>query len=124
MRSPSTVARLTLALVAALTLVSCGEPSSERSGSSSATSDGPPVSIEGLEPEVVIQFSMSSSIAEVDRVANLISPPEDLAQFTMLVDPEERRILISGSPRLTDADRQHIETALASSDAIAEVTGL
>src|SRR3546814_5703695 len=60
------------------------------------------------------QFSMSSSIAEVDRVANLISPPEELAQFTMLVDPEEKRILISGSPRLTDADRQHIETALAS----------
>lgn len=120
----TTAARLMLALAMTFTLVSCGEPSPERSGSSSATSEGPPVSIEGLESEVVIQFSMSASISEVDRVANLISPPGDLARFAMLVDPEERRILIAGSPRLTDADRQHIEAALASSDAVSAVTGL
>ncbi|MGQ0432919.1 MAG: hypothetical protein ACT452_11015 [Microthrixaceae bacterium] len=112
--------------VVLLVLSGCARSSSpESAGRTTSTRDGPPVSVIGEdEPDVVIQFEPSASMSEVERVALLISPVDQLARFVLGVDYEDKQIFITGSPNLTDDDRQQIRAAVRTSGDVQEVSGL
>ena len=115
---------MALALLMILTASACSDGGRVGEDSQTSTTQGIPVSIPGEEPDVIVRFEETASIAEMDRVGQLIVPQGSIAPFSMAMDFDDFRIIIVGDPDVSPGEFESIREAAATSEELVEVVRL